>query len=305
MSAAGAVSGLPPLRETIAAHGLSARRALGQSFLLDLNITRRIARAAAPFDGVSVLEVGPGPGGLTRALLEEGAGHVVAVERDRRCVAALGEVAAAAGGRLEVVEGDALAIDPARLARGPRRLRAVANLPYNIATALLGRWLGTIDVFDRLVLMFQKEVADRMVAAPGGAAYGRLSVAVQWRCEARRLFDLPPQAFVPPPAVHSTVVSLAPRGATLGDADPDLFGRVVAAAFGQRRKMLRSALGDVFARPEAALERCGVDPRARAGEVGVPAFAALARALAEEPGAPAAGAGGPGRPRTRRRGGRA
>ena len=282
LSPAASLAGLPPLRDTIAAHGLSARRSLGQHFLLDLNVARRIARAAAPFADVTVLEIGPGPGGLTRALLEAGAERVVAVEKDRRFLPALGEIAAASGGRLEVVEGDALAVDPARLAPGPRALRAVANLPYNVATALLGRWLDSLALFDRLVLTFQKEVADRMLAAPGTAAYGRLSVAVQWRCEATRLFDLPPQVFVPPPRGRSSVVALAPRDATRGRADPGLCGVVAAAAFGQRRKMLRTALGTLFARPRDALGRCGIPERARAGELDAAAYGALARALEEE-----------------------
>ena len=277
-----AIAALPPLRETIAAHGLSARKSLGQNFLLDLNVTRRIARAAGPFDGVSVLEIGPGPGGLTRALLVEGAGHVVAVEKDRRCIAALGELAAVADGRLEIVEADALAVGAAQWAGASGRLRVVANLPYNIATALLVRWLDDVGVFDRLVLMFQKEVADRMTAGPGSRRYGRLSVAVQWRCAVRRLFDLPPQVFVPQPSVRSSVVMLTPRSATLGSADPKLFGEVASTAFGQRRKMLRSALGTLFFRPAAALERCGIGQDARAEELEVEAFSALARVLEEE-----------------------
>ncbi len=277
-----AIAALPPLRETIAAHGLSARKSLGQNFLLDLNVTRRIARAAGPFDGVSVLEIGPGPGGLTRALLAEGAGHVVAVEKDRRCIAALGELAAVADGRLEIVEADALAVDPGQWSGDTGRLRVVANLPYNIATALLVHWLDDVGIFDRLVLMFQKEVADRMAAGPGSRRYGRLSVAVQWRCDVQRLFDLPPQVFVPQPAVRSSVVMLTPRSATLGAADPGLFGEVASAAFGQRRKMLRSALGALFACPDAALERCGIVRDARAENLEVEAFSALARVLEEE-----------------------
>ena len=282
MAAEAALAGLPPLRRVIAAHQLSARRSLGQNFLLDLNVTRRIAKAAGPLAGATVIEAGPGPGGLTRALLEQGAARVIAVERDRRCVGALREVAAAAGGRLEVVEGDVLAADPAALAGGRRPVRAVANPPYNIATALLAKWLDAVPPFDRLVLMFQKEVADRLLASPGTGAYGRLSVAAQWRCDVRRLFDLPPQAFVPQPKVRSSVVALEPLPAPRADAEPAMLRAVTAAGFGQRRKMLRSSLADLFARPRATLSDCGIDPSRRAGEIGVDGWCALARALAEE-----------------------
>ena len=200
---------LPALREVIARHGLAARKSLGQHFILDLNLTRRIARAAAPFGHATVIEIGPGPGGLTRALLAEGAPRVVAIERDPRCLAALAELAAHHRGRLDILAGDALTIDPAELCDKPRKI--VANLPYNIATALLLRWLDRISEYESLTLMFQREVAERLVAAPRTAAYGRLSVIVQWLCEAKMLFDVPPSAFVPPPKVTSSVVSLAPR----------------------------------------------------------------------------------------------
>lgn len=222
-----------------------------------------------------MLEVGPGPGGLTRALLEEGAARVVAVERDPRCVGALDEIAAVADGRLAVVEGDALAFDPASIGDGP--VRVVANLPYNIATALLLRWLKELGRFDRLVLMFQKEVAARLAAEPGSRRYGRLSVAVQSRCAVRRLFDLPPAAFVPPPKVHSSVVALQP--APRADADPELLEAVATAAFAQRRKMLRTALASLFAAPDETLANCGIDPRARAEDIDIDGFCALARAL--------------------------
>tara|TARA_R110002110_G_scaffold80591_4_gene209851 strand:- start:1202 stop:2080 length:879 start_codon:yes stop_codon:yes gene_type:complete len=281
---AGSVEGLPPLRDVIAAHGLSARRSLGQNFLLDLNITRRIARAAGPLDHATVLEIGPGPGGLTRALLEEGAATVIAVERDDRCLAALEQVAAVAGGRLQVVAGDALTVDIAALGAKHGKLRVVANLPYNISTPLLIGWLRQLSLFDRFVLMFQSEVADRLAAPPGSKAYGRLSVAAQWRCGVRPLFTLPPRAFTPAPKVASTVVELTPRDRPLAQADPDILEEVVAAAFGQRRKMLRAALKGVFADPQAVLTAAGIAPQARAETVSIEGFCALARELARQRG---------------------
>lgn len=281
---AGSVDALPPLRDVIAAHGLSARRSLGQNFLLDLNITRRIARAAGPLKDATVLEIGPGPGGLTRALLEEGARKVVAVERDDRCISALEQVAAVADGRLHIVAGDALSVDIAALAAKHGTLRVVANLPYNISTPLLIGWLKQLSLFDRFVLMFQSEVADRLAAQPGSKAYGRLSVAAQWRCEVRPLFTLPPRAFTPAPKVASTVVELTPRSAPLAEADPDILEEVVAAAFGQRRKMLRAALKGVYADPQAVLTGVGIAPEARAETVGIEGFCSLARVLAEQRG---------------------
>jgi 16S rRNA (adenine1518-N6/adenine1519-N6)-dimethyltransferase len=278
------VAALPPLRDVIAAHGLSARRSLGQNFLLDLNITRRIARAAGPLEGTTVLEIGPGPGGLTRALLEEGAAAVIAVERDDRCLAALEQVAAVAGGRLHVMADNALEVDVAALAAQYGTLRVVANLPYNISTPLLIRWLKRLSLFDRFVLMFQSEVADRLAAEPGSKAYGRLSVAAQWRCEVRPLFTLPPRAFTPAPKVSSTVVELTPRDRPLAEADPDILEEVVAAAFGQRRKMLRAALKGTFADPIAVLTGVGIAPEARAETVSIEGFCALARELARERG---------------------
>jgi 16S rRNA (adenine1518-N6/adenine1519-N6)-dimethyltransferase len=270
---------LPPLREVIARHDIAARRSLGQNFILDLNVTRRIARAAGPFDGMTVIEVGPGPGGLTRALLEEGAAHVVAIERDRRCLAALGELAAAYPGKLELVEGDALKLDPAALTPAPRKI--VANLPYNIATALLLRWLDRIGDYQGLTLMFQREVAERLVARPRSPAYGRLSVIAQWLTEPKILFDLPPRAFVPAPKVTSSVVSLTPRLAPLALADKATLERVTAAAFGQRRKMLRSSLKTLGVPIESLLAAAGIVPTARAEELSVAEFCALARALQE------------------------
>ena len=270
---------LPPLREVIARHGIAARRSLGQNFILDLNVTRRIARAAAPLDGVNVIEVGPGPGGLTRALLEEGASRVVAIERDRRCLAALGELAAAYAGRLDLVEGDALELDPAALTPAPRKI--VANLPYNIATALLLRWLDRIGDYQSLTLMFQREVAERLVAPPRGPAYGRLSVIAQWLTEPKILFDLPPRAFVPAPKVTSSVVLLTPRPAPLAPAEKPALERVTAAAFGQRRKMLRSSLKTLGVPVEPLLAAARIVPTARAEELSVAEFCALAGALPE------------------------
>jgi len=269
-------SDLPPLRAVIAKHEIGARKQLGQHFLLDLNLTRRIARAAGPFADCSVIEIGPGPGGLTRALLEEGARQVTAIERDPRCVAALDELAAAFRGRLTVIEGDALALDPAALAPAPRKI--VANLPYNIATPLLIGWLKNMRAYKDLTLMFQKEVADRLTAAPRSRDYGRLSVLTQFTARAERLFDIPPRAFVPPPKVISTVVRLTPLEAPVGDCPIDLLERVTAAAFGQRRKMLRASLRAVGG--EALLAAAEVSPTARAEELDVAAFCRLARALA-------------------------
>jgi 16S rRNA (adenine1518-N6/adenine1519-N6)-dimethyltransferase len=276
--------GLPPLREVIAAHGLLARKSLGQHFLLDLNLTRRIARAAGDLSGVTVIEVGPGPGGLTRALLMEGASRVIAIERDERCVRALADLAAAFPGRLDIVAGDALEIDAGELARAAGRTKIVANLPYNIATPLLLAWLADATVFESLTLMLQKEVAERLAAVPRTKAYGRLSVMCQWRCEVKMLFDVPARAFTPPPKVTSSVVSLTPRREPLAPADPDVLEKLVAAAFGQRRKMLRAALKS-FASGYGAdaaeiLESARVAPTARAEELGVAEFCALARAFA-------------------------
>ncbi|HUB97294.1 MAG TPA: 16S rRNA (adenine(1518)-N(6)/adenine(1519)-N(6))-dimethyltransferase RsmA [Stellaceae bacterium] len=272
---------LPPLRDVIRRHGLGARKSLGQNFLLDLNLTRRIARAAAPLDDADVIEVGPGPGGLTRALLIEGARRVIAVERDERCIAALQELAAAFPGRLEIVSGDALAIDVAALARPPRAI--VANLPYNIATPLLIAWLRRIGQYRRLTLMFQKEVALRLTAAAGTGDYGRLSVLTQFLCEVTPAFDVAPTAFVPPPKVTSRVVNFVPLAAPRGACRIEDLERVTAAAFGQRRKMLRQslkALGDA----DALLTETGIDPTARAETLSVEAFAALATAMGRRAG---------------------
>jgi len=275
---------LPPLRDVIARHGLAARKALGQNFLLDLNLTGRIARAAGPLEGHDVIEVGPGPGGLTRALLDNGARRVIAIERDRRCIAALDEVAAAYPGRLTLVEGDALETDMASLADRPTRI--VANLPYNIATPLLVGWLQTEPWppwFSSLTLMFQREVAERIVAVPGGKAYGRLGVLAQWRTRPRILFDVDRRAFTPPPSVTSSIVELVPRDTPLAPADPRALETVVAAAFGQRRKMLRASLRSLGRDPASMIEAAGVLPTQRAEELTVEQFCALARAYVQGP----------------------
>jgi 16S rRNA (adenine1518-N6/adenine1519-N6)-dimethyltransferase len=275
------IDDLPPLREVIRRHGLSARKSLGQNFLLDLNLTGRIARAAGPLEDVDVVEVGPGPGGLTRALLANGAARVIAIERDERCIEALGEIAATYPGRLEIVAGDALAIGRHASLAG-KRARIVANLPYNIATALLVKWLSEEPWppwFDRLVLMFQREVADRLVAAPGSKTYGRLSVLTQWRTEPKILFDVNASAFVPAPKVKSSVVQLVPRAAPLG-CERRMLERVTEAAFGQRRKMLRQSLRSLGVDAQELLGKAGIEPTRRAEELSVAEFAGLANAFA-------------------------
>ena len=273
---------LPPLREVIAAHGLSAKKALGQNFLMDLNLTGRIARVAGDLAACDVLEVGPGPGGLTRALLAEGARRVVAIERDARCLPALAEIAAAWPGRLEVLEGDALAIDPLPHLTPP--IRVAANLPYNVGTELLVRWLtppAWPPFWDSLTLMFQKEVAARIVAKPGGKAYGRLAVLVQWRADARIAFEIPARAFTPPPKVTSAVVQIDRLGAPRFPADAATLQRVVALAFGQRRKMLRASLRPLGPDVEALLVAAGIPPTERAEQVPIEGFCRLARLVAE------------------------
>ena len=270
---------LPPLREVIARYGIRARRQLGQHFLLDLNLCRRIVRAAGDLVGKTAVEIGSGPGGLTRALLETGAARVIAIERDPRCIDALSDLSRRYGDRLHVVAGDALDVDVSALA-GTDRIAIVANLPYNVATPLLIGWLRRVDSISAMTLMFQKEVAERIVAAPGTSAYGRLAVVTQWLCEAKRAFDVAPTAFVPPPRVTSTVVNLVPRDAPLAPADMATLETVTAAAFGRRRKMLRSALAGLVEDPEALLAQEGIAPTARAETLPPEAFCALARGLA-------------------------
>ena len=275
------IDDLPPLREVIRRHGLAARRSLGQNFLLDLNLTARIARAAGPLEGITVVEVGPGPGGLTRALLALGAKHVIAIERDERCIAALHELVERVGDRLTVIAGDAMEVDLApHVKSGP--VRIVANLPYNIATALLVGWL-TVEPwppwYEMLVLTFQREVAQRIVAIPGTKSYGRLSVLAGWRTTAQMLFDIAPRAFVPAPQVTSSVVRLVPRAQPL-PCERRLLERVAEAAFGQRRKMLRQSLKSLGVDPLPMLAAAEIDPTARAEDVPVAGFVAMARALA-------------------------
>jgi 16S rRNA (adenine1518-N6/adenine1519-N6)-dimethyltransferase len=276
-----AIDALPPLREVIAAHGLVAKRQLGQNFLLDLNLTARIARAAGDLSACDVLEVGPGPGGLTRGLLAEGARHVLAVEKDARCLPALAEIAAAYPGRLEVLHGDALEIDAAARLSAP--VRVVANLPYNVGTELLVRWLTPAQwppFWDSLTLMFQKEVAERIVARPGSKAYGRLALLAQWRAEARIVLTLPPEAFTPAPKVHSAVVHLTRLDQPRFPADAAVLQRVTATALNQRRKMLRASLRGLAPDIEDRLRAVGIDPTARAEEISLEGFCALARELA-------------------------
>ena len=270
---------LPPLREVIERHELRAKKSLGQNFLLDLNLTSKIARAAGSLANATVIEVGPGPGGLTRALLANGARRVVAIERDERCLPALAEIAAHYPGRLEIVAGDAMQTDFAALAAPGETVRIVANLPYNIGTELLVRWLtpGRWPPFwASMTLMFQKEVAQRIVARPGSEAYGRLGVLAGWRCDAKIVFDLPPQAFTPPPKVTSSVVHIAPRDAPL-PADEKKLARVTQAAFGQRRKMLRQSLKSLGG--ERLLDAAGIDGARRAETLSVEEFVALANLI--------------------------
>ena len=262
----------------IARHGITARKGLGQNFLLDLNLTSRIARAAGRLDHATVVEIGPGPGGLTRALLAAGARRVVAIERDQRCLAALGELAVACPERLELVAGDALALDPATLSDPPRKI--VANLPYNIATRLLVGWLNRIGEYESFTLTFQREVAERITATPRSKSYGRLSVLIQWLAEAHIVFDIPPRAFVPPPKVTSSVVGIVPRPEPLAPATQSELERVTAAAFGRRRKMLRASLKSLGLPVEQLLERAGITPTARGEELTVAEFCALARGAA-------------------------
>ena len=270
-------SDLPPLRDVIAHHNILAKKSLGQNFLLDLNLSYKIARAGVPLEGQVVLEIGAGPGGLTRALLAEGAGHVIAVETDSRCIAALEELAVYARGRLTLIVADALELDEYSLS--PRPSQIVANLPYNISTPLLFKWLDRLDLFQHMTLMFQKEVAQRIVAQPGTKAYGRLSVMVQWLCIAKASFELPARAFVPAPKVNSTVLTLQSRSAPLAPAKKEKLEAVVAAAFSQRRKMLRGSLKQITDQPELLLRSANLDPTLRPEALSIPQFCAMAEAL--------------------------
>nr|WP_111299894.1 16S rRNA (adenine(1518)-N(6)/adenine(1519)-N(6))-dimethyltransferase RsmA [Paracoccus saliphilus] len=276
------IDNLPPLRDVIATHDLRAKKQLGQNFLLDLNLTHKIARQAGDLTGCDVLEVGPGPGGLTRGLLACGARHVLAIEKDPRALPALEEIAAAYPGRLTIINGDALQVDP--LAHLTPPIRIAANLPYNVGTELLIRWLTPREwppFWQSLTLMFQKEVAERIVAQPGSKAYGRLALLAQWRADARIVMSLPPEAFVPAPKVHSAVVHLTALPEPRYPADPAVLSQVTGAAFNQRRKMLRASLKGLHPQIEALLEASGIPPTARAEEIDLQRFCTLARALAE------------------------
>lgn len=275
-----AIDDLPPLRAVIAAHGLSARKSLGQNFLLDLNLTAKIARQAGDLSSCDVLEIGPGPGGLTRGLLAEGARRVLAVEKDARCLPALAEIAAAYPGRLDVVNADALDLRPETQLTPP--IRVVANLPYNVGTELLTRWLDPGDwppYWTSLTLMFQREVAERIVAAPGSKAYGRLAVLAQWRSDPRILMELPPEAFSPPPKIRSAVVHLTALPEPRYEARAATLFRITAMAFNQRRKMLRASLKGLSADIEDRLIAAGIQPTQRAEEIPLDRFCALAREM--------------------------
>ncbi len=275
---------LPPLRDVIREYGLQAKKSLGQNFLLDLNLTRRIAREAGAGPDVVVYEVGPGPGGLTRSLLDVGAARVVAVEKDARCIAALADVSAAYPGRLEVIQNDAREVDEAALTAGDKPVIIVANLPYNVSTVLLTKWLLVEPWppwFKSLTLMFQKEVADRLTASVGSKAYGRLSILANWRTQPRRLFDVSPQAFVPAPKVTSSVVTFDTRPSPIAEADSTILQQVTAAAFGQRRKMLRSSLKSLDVDVEELLSRANIDSSLRAEVIDAKGFCALARIVAD------------------------
>ena len=272
-----AIDRLPPLRTVIASHGLRAKKSLGQNFLLDLNLTGKIAASAGDLTELNVIEIGPGPGGLTRALLSAGARHVYAFEKDVHCIGALSSLIAASDGGLSVVEADALAINVALAVPAPRAI--VANLPYNIATPLLLSWLRQVTAFRHMTLMFQKEVAERIVARPGSKAYGRLAILAQWRCEARVVMDLPPEAFTPPPRVRSSVVHLSALPAPRFPAEAEVLQHLTATAFQQRRKMLRASLKGLHPEIGAVLTSVGIDPTTRAEQVDLEHFCALARAL--------------------------
>ncbi len=274
------IDGLPPLRDVIADEGLSAKKALGQNFLLDLNLTTKIARQAGDLRACDVLEIGPGPGGLTRALLHEGARKVLAIEKDARCLPALARIAEHYPNRLQIIEGDALQIDARQHLNAP--IRVVANLPYNIGTELLIRWLTPANwppFWDSLTLMFQKEVAARIVATPGTKAYGRLAILTQWRAKARIVMEISPQAFTPPPKVTSAVVHIEKRDEMLFAADEKTLTRLVAAGFGQRRKMLRASLKSIHPDIQDMMIAVGIAPTERAENLSIEQFCDLARAL--------------------------
>jgi len=280
-SLAAQIEALPPLRKLIAAHGLAARKGLGQHFLLDLNLTKRIVAQAGDLSGVTVFEIGPGPGGLTRSIVTSDAQKIIAIEKDARCVIALEELVAVSGGRLDVREGDALKEDLAALAPAPRVV--IANLPYNVGTPLLLGWIKRMEAFQSLTLMFQAEVVDRLLAIPNTKAYGRLSVITQFCCVGKRVMTIPARAFTPPPKVDSAVVHLTPRADRPSDVDLDALERVTAAAFGQRRKMLRASLKPLGG--EVLLEKAGIAASRRAEDLSLAEFENLARTLKFQPAA--------------------
>jgi 16S rRNA (adenine1518-N6/adenine1519-N6)-dimethyltransferase len=267
------IDGLPPLRDVIDQYGLRAKKSLGQNFLLDLNLTARIAKAAGPLDQCDVIEIGPGPGGLTRTLLQAGARHVHAIERDTRCVEAAQLICEVSQGRLSVIEADALKIDVPTIGTAPRRI--VANLPYNVATPLLLKWLQHVDQIESMTLMFQREVAERIAAEPGNKTYGRLSVITQWLCDVRFEFNISPKAFTPPPKVTSSVLTLTPRAEPLAPAQWKFLESITQAAFGQRRKMLRASLKSTG----VDLEKLDINPTRRAEELSVEEFCRIAEAV--------------------------
>jgi 16S rRNA (adenine1518-N6/adenine1519-N6)-dimethyltransferase len=274
------IDSLPPLRDVIATHELAAKKSLGQNFLLDLNLTAKIARLAGDLSGADVLEIGPGPGGLTRGLLAEGARRVLAIEKDPRCMPVLADIAAYYPDRLLVINGDALTVNPLEHLTPP--IKIAANLPYNVGTELLVRWLTPPEwppFWESLTLMFQREVAQRIVATPGSKAYGRLALLAQWRTDPKIVMELPPEAFSPPPKVNSAVVHLTALPAPRFEANPGTLNKVVAAAFNQRRKMLRSALKSVSPDIEDHLLAVGIKPTERGEQVELEAFCALARSL--------------------------
>ncbi|MDX1738573.1 MAG: 16S rRNA (adenine(1518)-N(6)/adenine(1519)-N(6))-dimethyltransferase RsmA [Alphaproteobacteria bacterium] len=270
---------LPPLRDVIKTHGLSAQKKFGQNFLLDINLTRRIARCAAPLEESTVIEVGPGPGGLTRAILLEGAREVYAIEKDPRCLEILSEINKASEGRLNIISGDALEVDIPNLGSSPRKI--IANLPYNVATPLLIGWLKNADAFSQMTLMFQKEVAERIVAGPDDHGYSRISVIANWRCDTRLELTLPPRAFTPPPKVESAVVSLRPLSKPRFDCELEHLEKVTAAAFNQRRKMLRRSLKLLNVDVDILLEKSEIEPTKRAENLTIEEFSKLAKIYAE------------------------
>lgn len=272
------LTSLPPLRDILRKYELNARKSLGQNFLLDLNLTGKIARAAGPLEGHTIIEVGPGPGGLTRALLAEGASRLIVIERDERCLPALEDIACAAPQRLEIIEGDALKTDLSSFRSGPTKI--VANLPYNIATPLMIGWLSSTSwppFYSSLTLMVQKEVAERIVAKPGSKAYGRLSIISQWRSEPKKLFDVPASAFTPAPKVISSIIQITPKKPVMEGVELKKLEAVTQAAFGQRRKMLRASLKSITTTPQVLLAQAGIEETRRAEEINIEGFCRLAQ----------------------------